>query len=199
MVDLTTERMELRLLTAARAEEYGELMVALDGDPAVMRFITGAPTPRADIVDRELPTLLARMDAYPQHGRWFAFGREDAAFLGWFELAPTVPEDRVGEQPRDDEAEVGYRLLRSAWGRGYATEGTRALITHAFDTVGLRRIWAQTMAVNLPSRGVMERVGMTHIRTFHVHFDDPLPGTEHGEVEYELLAPSGHSRKFIGA
>lgn len=191
MVDLVTERMELRLLTAERAGEYAELMVELDGDPEVMRFITGEPTPQADIVDRELPTLLARLTTYPRHGRWFAFGREDGAFLGWFELAPTVPEDRAGEQPRADEAEVGYRLLRSVWGRGYATEGTRALIAHAFDDVGLRRVWAQTMAVNLASRGVMERVGMIHLRTFHVHFDDPLPGTEQGEVEYELLRSMG--------
>lgn len=190
MADLATERMELRLFTADRAGEYGELLVALDGDPEVMRFITGEPTPRADIVDREVPALLARQAAYPLLGRWLAFSRDEDVFLGWFELAPTVPEDRAGEQPRDDEAEVGYRLLRSAWGRGYATEGTRALVGHAFEAVGLRRVWAQTMAVNLPSRGVMERIGMTHLRTFHVHFDDPLPGTEHGEVEYELLAPS---------
>lgn len=190
MVDLATDRMELRLLTAERAGEYVELLVELDGDPEVMRFITGQPTPRADIVDRELPVLLARQAAYPLLGRWLALSREDDAFLGWFELAPTVPEDRAGERPADDEAEVGYRLLRSAWGRGYATEGTRALIDHAFAVVGLRRVWAQTMAVNLPSRGVMERVGMRRVRTFHVHLDDPLPGTEHGEVEYELLAPS---------
>lgn len=189
MTDLVTERLELRLLTSERAPEYAELLVALDGDREVMRFITGEPTPRADIIDRELPALLDRQAAYPRLGRWLAFSRPDDAFVGWFELAPTVPEDQAGEQPTDDEAEVGYRLLRSAWGRGYATEGTRAVIGHAFETVGLRRVWAQTMAVNLPSRGVMERVGMTHVRTFHVHFDDPLPGTEHGEVEYELLAP----------
>jgi len=42
------------------------------------------------------------------------------------------------------------------------------------------------MAVNARSRAVMERCGMSHTRTFHLDFDDPLPGTEEGEVEYEI-------------
>jgi RimJ/RimL family protein N-acetyltransferase len=89
--------------------------------------------------------------------------------------------------PSDDgEAELGYRLCRSAWGRGLATEGSRALVRHAFDTVGVRRVWAETMAVNDRSRAVMAKAGLRYVRTFHLTFDDPIPGTEHGEVEYEL-------------
>lgn len=42
------------------------------------------------------------------------------------------------------------------------------------------------MAVNTRSRAVMARLGMRYVRTFHQHFDDPLPGTEHGEVEYAI-------------
>ncbi|MEE3918772.1 GNAT family protein [Micromonospora sp. BRA006-A] len=71
-------------------------------------------------------------------------------------------------------------------GHGLATEGARALVRHAFDTVGVRRVWAQTMAVNDRSRAVMARAGLRYVRTFHLAFDDPIPGMEHGEVEYEL-------------
>ena len=78
------------------------------------------------------------------------------------------------------------RLRRATWGHGLATEGARALVRHAFDTVGVRRVWAQTMAVNDRSRAVMARAGLRYVRTFHLAFDDPIPGTEHGEVEYEL-------------
>ncbi len=81
--DLSTERMDLRLLTAERAGEYGELLAELDGDPEVMRFITGAPTPRADIVDREVPALLARQAAYPLLGRWLAFSRAASGRRRW--------------------------------------------------------------------------------------------------------------------
>jgi RimJ/RimL family protein N-acetyltransferase len=42
------------------------------------------------------------------------------------------------------------------------------------------------MAVNTASRRVMEKAGLRYARTFHLEFDDPIDGTELGEVEYEL-------------
>ncbi len=42
------------------------------------------------------------------------------------------------------------------------------------------------MAVNTGSRRVMEKAGLAHVRTFHVAWDDPLPGSEQGEVEYAI-------------
>jgi RimJ/RimL family protein N-acetyltransferase len=67
-----------------------------------------------------------------------------------------------------------------------ATEASRALLRHAFDTVGQRRVIAQTMAVNTGSRGVMEAIGMRYVRTYHPTWDAPLPGADLGEVEYEM-------------
>lgn len=55
-----------------------------------------------------------------------------------------------------------------------------------FGELGLARIWGQTMAVNSGSRRVMEKAGMAYLRTFHLEWDDPLPGAEHGEVAYAL-------------
>ena len=52
--------------------------------------------------------------------------------------------------------------------------------------MGVRRVIAQTMAVNAASRGVMTAAGLTYVRTYFPEFDDPLPGTEQGEVEYEI-------------
>ncbi|WP_433687349.1 GNAT family N-acetyltransferase [Micromonospora carbonacea] len=97
--------------------------------------------------------------------------------------------------PRANQAELGYRLRRAAWGRGLATEGSRALLRHAFATVGLARVWAQTMAVNTASRRVMEKAGLRYVRTFHLDWDDPIEGTEHGEVEYELLRAEWAARE----
>jgi RimJ/RimL family protein N-acetyltransferase len=54
---------------------------------------------------------------------------------------------------------------------------------------------AQTMAVNAASRGVMRAVGMSHVRTYFPPFDDPLPGTDQGEVEYELTAEQWRRRR----
>lgn len=83
---------------------------------------------------------------------------------------------------------MGYRLRRSTWGRGLATEGSRALVRYAFDAVGVQRVWAETMTVNERSRRVMVKAGLRHVRTFHQQWDDPIPGTEQGEVEYEVRA-----------
>jgi RimJ/RimL family protein N-acetyltransferase len=62
------------------------------------------------------------------------------------------------------------------------------LIEHAFNDQAARRVWAETMAVNVRSRRVMEKAGLHYARTFHKHWDDPLPGSEQGEVEYELTS-----------
>lgn len=107
-----------------------------------------------------------------------------ARFLGWWDLSPAIPIDLAGSTP--DRAELGYRLVRRHWGTGLATEGARALLAHGFDTVGLDVVWAETLAVNEGSRGVMRRLGMRHVRTEVREWENPLPGTELGEVVYEM-------------
>lgn len=52
--------------------------------------------------------------------------------------------------------------------------------------MGVRRVWAETMTVNDRSRRVMAKAGLRYVRTFHLQWGDPIPGAEHGEVEYEL-------------
>lgn len=172
---LETDRLLLRRLTPADVPD----LLELDSDPEVMRFLTnGRPTPR-EVIEREvLPRVLGGYERLRGLGRMAAIERSGGAFLGWIGFDPA--EDG---RP-DDEIELGYRLCRSAWGRGYATEGSRALIRRAFGDPCVRRVFAQTMAVNLASRRVMEKSGLRFVRTLHLTWDDPIPGTEHGEVEY---------------
>lgn len=166
---LETERLTLRRFVAADVDG----LFALHNDPDVMRYLTGGEPVSRDEIAQEY------RERFAGNGYWAAIARETGEFLGWFALHPT--DDRAA-----DEFELGYRLRRVAWGQGYATEGSRALIRKAFTELGARRVWAETMAVNLASRRVMEKSGLTHVRTFHLEWDDPLPGTEHGEVEYAL-------------
>jgi RimJ/RimL family protein N-acetyltransferase len=173
---ITTERLVLRQFTAADAEQ----LVGLDSDPAVMRFLTkGRPTPLAVIREQMLPRFLGYYERFEGRGYWAAVEQSSGQFLGWLALEP--PED--GSL---DEAELGYRLRASAWGQGYATEGSRALIHAGFTEPGLQRVWAQTMAVNTASRRVMEKAGLRYVRTFYPSFTDPIDGTELGDVEYAL-------------
>ncbi len=92
-------------------------------------------------------------------------------------------------------ADLGYRIQRKHWRRGYAREASRELLRHAFETVGMRRVIAQTMSVNTGSRKVMESVGLRHVRTYFPHWDDPLPEADQGEVEYEITADMWHARR----
>ena len=84
------------------------------------------------------------------------------------------------------EPELGYRLRASSWGKGYATEGSRALVEHAFRELGAERVTAETMAVNTASRRVMEKAGLRYVRTFTADWPDKIDGDEHGDVEYAL-------------
>jgi len=173
---LQTARLRLRRFTTADAD----YLVALDGDPEVMRYLTnGKPTPR-EVVEREVLPSILRCYERSEAGRWAAEDLASGEFLGWLSLQP--PKDGSTA-----ELDLGYRLRRSAWGRGYAAEGARALIRKAFTDLGTQRVFAQTMSVNTRSRRVMESAGLRYLRTFHLQWDDPIPGTEHGEVEYELL------------
>ncbi|GAA4681877.1 GNAT family N-acetyltransferase [Streptomyces youssoufiensis] len=186
-VFVRTERLTLRRFTAADVEN----LVALDSDPRVMRFLTGEPTPRAVIENEVLPKILLDYRLGPA-GRWAAVERATGSFLGWLSLQPPADGSVT-------DVELGYRLKASAWGRGLATEGARALIDKGFAELGVQRVWAETMAVNTASRRVMEKAGLRYVRTFHVHFDDPLPGTEHGEVEYELRRVDWAARRAATA
>ena len=185
-VFLTTDRLILRRFDESDVEN----LVELDSDPEVMRYLTGGrPTPRETVRDELLPWLLAKYEQPGGYAQWAAQERATGDFLGWFALTRNDPA------APPDEAELGYRLRRVAWGKGYATEGSRAIIRTAFTELGTRRIWAQTMAVNTASRRVMERSGLRFVRLFHLTWDDPIDGTEHGEVEYELLRDEWAARR----
>lgn len=175
-VFLETERLVLRRFTEDDVDELFDL----DGDPEVMRFLTGGgTTTREEIQTDTLPRFLQYYERFTDFGFWAAIEKSTGEFLGWFEFHP--PE---GDNP--GEVELGYRLRRSAWGKGYATEGSRALIQKGFTELGVRRVFARTMAVNIASRRVMEKSGLTLAREFHEEWPDPIDGAEHGEVEYAL-------------
>ena len=70
-----------------------------------------------------------------------------------------------------------------------ASEAAAALLRYGFETMKLHRIIATCQPENPASYGVMEKIGMRHVRTVHVDWPDPFPGTEHGEVWYEVARP----------
>jgi RimJ/RimL family protein N-acetyltransferase len=180
-VFLETDRLILRRFTAQDVDN----VVDLDSDPEVMRYLTGGrPTPPEEVRET-IPRLLTYYDRYDGFGFWAAIEKSTGLFLGWFHFRPHPDGPHSDGTPRDG-VELGYRLRRSAWGNGYATEGSRALIRKGFTELGVDRVYAETMAVNSASRRVMSKAGLRYVRTFHDDWPDPIPGDEQGEVEYAL-------------
>ncbi|GAA3918897.1 GNAT family N-acetyltransferase [Actinoplanes auranticolor] len=175
-----------RLVLVPLADRHLEQEVELDADPEVLRYIFGRARSREEVVaaHAERMALGRKVDGL---GYWMAYrspGEDD--FVGLMMLPPAHGPD----QPDDPAvAELGYRLLRRHWRQGLASEASRALLRHAFETVGQTRVIAQTMAVNTGSRGVMAAVGLRYVRTYFPVWDDPLPGADLGEVEYEMTRP----------
>ncbi|MFD0273694.1 GNAT family N-acetyltransferase [Kitasatospora sp. NPDC127111] len=175
---LETERMTLRRFTEADVDA----LAALHGHPDVMRHIDdGRPVSRAVVERRQLPHILREYDELPDgQGCFAAVEKSSGTFVGWVSLRPATS---VG---LDGGTELGYRMLPSVWGLGYATEGARALVRHAFGALGVDRIAATTMTVNTASRRVMEKAGLSFVRTFFEEWPDPVEGAEHGDVEYAV-------------
>jgi GrpB-like predicted nucleotidyltransferase (UPF0157 family)/L-amino acid N-acyltransferase YncA len=175
-VVVETERLILRQFTTDDVDN----LVELDGDPDVMLHITGGlTTSREEIETETLPAFLGYYERSDGYGFWAVVERSTGDFVGWFHFRP-------GEGHPHDEPELGYRLRKSAWGKGYGTEGSIALIRRGFTELGVRRVIAATMVTHTGSRRVMEKAGMRLVRTFHQDWPYPIPGDEHGDVEYAI-------------
>lgn len=184
---LQADRVTLRPFGADDAD----LLVELDSDPAVMRYLSGgAPTPPHVVHELVLPSLLAAYERWGgRFGVFAAYETATDAFVGWFCLRP----ERGGPL---DEVELGYRLRQAAWGRGYATEVSAALLTKAFTELDVRVVWGETMALNRPSQHVMEKVGMTVVQDLETPEDMlAVEGAELGGYRYEITREQWEQRR----
>jgi ribosomal-protein-alanine N-acetyltransferase len=96
-------------------------------------------------------------------------------------------EERVGLveiSRRHDlvDDEVSYEFLPKVWGTGIAREAVAAVLNHAFEWLGYQRLIAETQAANLPSRRLLEKLGMVHERDV-VRFGAP-------QVIYAMTGPT---------
>lgn len=152
---LETRRLVLRKMAASDLDWLWEL----DQDPEVMRYLTGGvPTPREVTETQLLPRMLRRYEAGPQYGFYRAELRSGGPPVGWFHLRP--------ERWEPFAMELGYRLRRSVWGQGLATEGSCELIRWSLGPWNLPGVAASTLVGNAASRRVMEKCGMRHERDF---------------------------------
>ncbi|MFC0645665.1 GNAT family N-acetyltransferase [Cellulomonas phragmiteti] len=184
---LQTDRVTLRRFGADDAD----LLIELDSDPAVVRYLSGgAPTAPEVVRERILPSILTGYERWSgAFGVFAAHETDGGAFIGWFCLRPE-PGGPL------DEVELGYRLRQAAWGNGYATEVSAALLEKAFTGLDVRTVWGATMALNTPSQRVMEKVGMAVVE--HLGTPDDMlavEGAELGGHRYEITREQWEQRR----
>ena len=143
-----------RLLLRQWREDDLDPFAALNIDPEVMRFFEEPLSrERSDAWARAIAAVIADEG----WGLWALERRDTGEFIGFTGLQ--VPRHPLPFLPC---VEVGWRLARSAWGHGFATEAGRASLTHAFGPLALDEVVSMTAVPNTPSRRVMERLGMVH-------------------------------------
>jgi RimJ/RimL family protein N-acetyltransferase len=165
VAELRTERLLLRQWREADLEPFA----ALNADPETMRYFPALPS------REESDALVARARAQIEEEGWGLWAVEvegGSSFVGFVGLARPSFEEHF-----TPAVEVGWRLAREYWGRGYATEAGRAALGYGFEDLGLDEIVSFTSERNEPSWRVMERLGMSH---------DPADDFEHPRV------PLGH-------
>lgn len=172
---ITTNRLLLRRFVLGDAAA----LFALDSDPAVRRFVEDGEAISLEAANETIAHWIDKYGSDDLFGFWAAIEKQSGAFLGWFHFVA----HRAGPH---DEPELGYRLVSEAWGYGYATEGSMALIDRGFSSGRVQRVNAETMVVHAASRRVMEKVGMRLVRTFRAAWPVSIPGDEEGDVEYAI-------------
>lgn len=175
---LATERLLMRRWRDSDREPFAKL----NGDPETLRFFPATLDRAAS--DSLVDVIEARFERQG-FGLWALEIAETGEFIGFTGLNP-LPDD----VPRAGGMEIGWRLARTAWHHGYATEAAKAALSVAFDGARLPEIWSMTAVLNEPSQAVMRRIGLTEVDRFE-HPRIPLGDPLRLHVMYHLDRPSG--------
>jgi len=178
MVALANDRLILRWWRDSDREPFAKI----NSDRRVMEFF---PNP---LLREDSDRFVDRIEAHFQKHEFGLFAAElcaDHTFIGYVGLA--IPSFAAAFTPC---VEVGWRLSADQWGQGLATEGAREMVHFAFGTLNLDSLISYTVPINVRSRRVMEKIGMTHDPTEdfqHPNLPEGHPLRHH--VLYRLRCP----------
>lgn len=164
---IETERLLLRTFTTDDAQ----LIFDLNQDPDITKYTLDPVRNLGQANEILIKTILPQYALY-NHGRWAVHTKPDLQFIGWCGLKA---------RPERNEIDLGYRFLKSAWGKGYATESAFACLKYGFEKLQLPRIIGRAMPENIASLKVLEKCGMKYIG------EDIVDG--HPAKTYEALNP----------
>lgn len=173
---IRTDRLQMRRWLESDREPFA----ALNADPETMRFF---PATLDRLASDAFVDLIESRFEQQGYGLWALEITDTGEFIGFTGLN-SMPDDVPGA----GGIEVGWRLARYGWHRGYATEAAKAALDVAFGGVGMEEIWSMTAVLNEPSQAVMRRLGLTEV----ARFDHPSVPVDHPlrpHVTYRLASP----------
>lgn len=176
--ELCTDRLFMRGWRDSDLEPFA----ALNADPEVMEFMPRCLEPS---VSNAIVGRIRDHFARYGFGLWAVEVRESGDFIGFVGIS--VPRFEAHFTPC---VEVGWRLARAHWGRGYAAEAARAAVSFGFQRAGLDEIVSFTAVINTRSLAVMRRIGMS--RNPAEDFDHPALPQDHRLRRHALYRIAGN-------
>jgi RimJ/RimL family protein N-acetyltransferase len=153
---LETERLLLREFCK---EDFDELY-RMNRDPEIMKFVGDGSTRNHQEQIDELERLIQNYSKRPGLGIWATTLRENGTFVG---ASGVVYYDNT------PEIEIGYRMLKEHWNKGYATEASKVLLKYGFENLALKKMVSSAHVDNVASRRVMEKIGLKFM-DFRFHY-----------------------------
>ncbi len=146
----STKRLNIREF---QADIDAQSAFELNNDPDVLRYTGDLAFTSVD----EARKFLLNYQDYLQNGmgRWALTLKNDHTFIGWCGL----------KKHSDGMIDLGYRLLKDYWGKGYATEASIACLHYGFNTLGLTEIIGRVARENPASIKVLEKCGFSYWKT----------------------------------
>jgi RimJ/RimL family protein N-acetyltransferase len=156
---IETERLILRELRITDLDG----MFALDSDPEVHKYLGNKPV---KTIDESREILESVINQYKERGigRFAAIEKSSGDFIGWSGIRLNTEYSMNGFTKYYD---VGYRLIKRFWGKGYATESGKAAIDYAFNIMKLPKLYATTEIGNEASHHVLLKIGLDYIEDFY--------------------------------
>jgi len=158
-----TERLILREIVAA--DKYG--MYELDTDPLVHKYLGNQPVTSMEQVEEAIE-FIRNQYVTNGTGRLAIVEKETSSFIGWAGLKLM----KVNYNNHVNYYDVGYRLIRKYWGRGFATEAAKASLDYGFEGLNLDKIYAIADVKNTASRSVLEKIGLRCTSQFDLEGDE---------------------------
>lgn len=156
---IETERLILRELRLTDLEG----MFELDSDPEVHRFLGNKPIKTKEESQIIIEKVLGQYEEYGI-GRWAVIEKNTGVFMGWSGIKFNTDYNMNGFEQYYD---VGYRLIKRFWGKGYATESGKAAVDYAFNILNLPELFATTEIGNQASHNALLKIGLKYIEDFY--------------------------------